>query len=105
MGSIIALVLAGHEHGYERSNPLDGTTFMVTGGGGAATYGYVGGQPGTTAVRTGRQHHLQLSFDAARMVVRAVDDRGTVFDTTTIAASAPAPATAGATAGVAALAR
>lgn len=80
----VQLVLAGHEHGYERSNPLKGTTFVTTGGGGAATYGYPGGMPDSTAVRTGRNHHVQLSFDAAQMVVRAVDDRGAVIDTTVV---------------------
>lgn len=81
----VQLVLAGHEHGYERSQPLEGTTFMVAGGGGAATYGYVGDRPDRTVVRTGRNHHVQLSFDDERMVVRAVDDRGENFDTAVIA--------------------
>lgn len=95
----VQLVLAGHEHGYERSKPVNGTVHMVTGGGGAATYGYPGDQPDLSAVRTGRQHHLQISFDAAQMVVRAVDDRGTVFDTTVVKPGrAPAPAPAAATA-------
>lgn len=80
----VQLVLAGHEHGYERSKPLLGTTFLVAGGGGAATYGYPGGMPEQTVVRTARNHHVQLSFTDQQMVVRAVDDRGVVFDTTVI---------------------
>jgi hypothetical protein len=87
-------------HGYDRSKPIDGTVHMVTGGGGAATYGYPGRQPDHSAVRGARHHHLQLSFDANQMVVRAVDDRGVAFDTTTIK---PRAAVAGAAAGAAAL--
>jgi hypothetical protein len=99
----VQLVLAGHEHGYERSTPVNGTVHMVSGGGGAASYAYVGRQPATSAVRTPRQHHLQLSFDATQMIIRAVDDRGTVFDATTIKPHAPV-AVAGAVDGARALA-
>lgn len=77
----VQLVLAGHEHGYERSVPLKGTTFMVVGGGGATTYGYPGKMPDHTQVRTGRNHHLEMAYNAAEMVLRAVDDRGSVYDT------------------------
>lgn len=80
----VQLVLAGHEHGYERSHAIDGTVHLVTGGGGAASYGYPGDQPDTSAVRTARNHHLQLAFDDRRMVVRAVDDRGRTIDTTIV---------------------
>ncbi len=98
----VQLVLAGHEHGYERSTVLNGTTFMVAGGGGAATYGYPGKQPANSAVRGARHHHLQLSFDAAQMVVRAVDDRGSVMDPTVVLPTAAAAVDAAA--GAAALA-
>lgn len=91
----VQLVLAGHEHGYERSQVRNGTTFMVTGGGGSATYGYPGGMPDSTVARTGRNHHLQLAFTDAQMIVRAVDDRGTAFDTTTITPAAISDAVQG----------
>ena len=96
----VQLVLAGHEHGYERSKVVNGTLHMVSGGGGAATYGYPGRQPDTSAVRGARHHHLQLSFDDTQMVVRAVDDRGAVMDTTIVK---PHAAVAGAAQGAAAL--
>jgi len=98
----VQLVLAGHEHGYERSRDVDGTTYMVVGGGGATTIPYVFKLPGSSLVRTARNHHLELAFDAGRMVVRAVDDRGEAFDTMTVL---PHAAVAGAVAGVAALTR
>jgi acid phosphatase len=31
----VALYINGHEHHYERSKPIDGTTYLVVGGGGA----------------------------------------------------------------------
>ncbi len=96
----VQLVLAGHEHGYERSKRVNGTVHMVSGGGGAASYGYPGRQPETSQLRGARHHHLQLSFDANQMVVRAVDDKGTVFDTTTVQ---PNAAVAGAAEGAAQL--
>lgn len=95
----VQLVLAGHEHGYERSVPINGTLHMVSGGGGAASYGYPGDRPRTSALRTARHHHLQLSFGDSRMVVRAVDDRGTTFDTTVVlphGSAAPTDAARGA---------
>jgi len=88
----VDLVLAGHVHGYERSLDKYGITHVVTGGGGAATYGYVGAPPKASIVRSGRNHHLQLSFDDSRMVVRAVDDRGVAFDSTVLTPSPAAPA-------------
>ena len=80
----VQLVLAGHEHGYERSRDSNGIVHMVTGGGGAASYAYPGRQPDFSIVRTPRYHHLQLAYDDTRMVIRAVDDRGQNFDTVTI---------------------
>ncbi len=86
----VQLVLQGHDHAYERSKELDGTTFVVGGGGGAAVYDHRGALPEHTQVRSSRHHHLQLSFDDTQMVLRAVDDRGRVFDTTTFKPNAAA---------------
>lgn len=82
----VQLVLAGHEHTYERSNPIAGTVHVVSGGGGASIApDYLGPMPSTLAVRTPRAHHLEMSYDDDQMVVRAVDDRGGTFDTFTVA--------------------
>lgn len=87
----VQLVLAGHVHGYERTKPVNGTVYVVTGGGGASTYAYPGRPPAFTAARVARHHHMQLSFDATRMIVRAVDDKGATMDTTSIAPRATGP--------------
>ena len=34
----VPLYLCGHDHGYERFNPINGTTYIVNGGGGAPLY-------------------------------------------------------------------
>lgn len=96
----VQLVLTGHEHGYERSQPHDGAVHVVTGGGGGFSIGYPLPLPDRSEVRTARHHYLQLVFDAAQMVVRAVDDRGTTFDTFTVK---PHGAVSAAAAGAAAL--
>ena len=91
----VQLVLAGHEHGFERSTPQKGTVHMVTGGGGAASYAYPGGQPEFSVVRSARHHYLQIAFNEAEMVLRAVDDKGQVIDTSKIRANAATEAARG----------
>lgn len=76
----VQLVLAGHEHGYERSKPREGTVHIVSGGGGAHMMPNPLPLPGDSQVRVRRHHYMQVAFDAERMVVRAVDTEGTVFD-------------------------
>ena len=45
----VPLYLCGHDHGYERSIPLDGTIYIVNGGGGAPLYKF-GRSPHTAFV-------------------------------------------------------
>lgn len=81
----VQLVLGGHEHGYERSHAIDGTIHLITGGGGAAAMPNPLRMPDTSLVRSRRHHYTQIAFDAAKMVVRAVDSDGEVFDSVAIA--------------------
>ncbi|MCW2926260.1 MAG: hypothetical protein JWM86_228 [Thermoleophilia bacterium] len=82
----VQLVIAGHEHSYERSHAIDGVTYMVTGGGGADLYPFRGEQPAWSAYRTMKHHFLQLAIEANRIVVRAVDQHGATFDSVAIPA-------------------
>jgi len=82
----VQLVLAGHEHSYERSNAIDGVTYIVTGGGGAEIYPFRGEQPAWSAYRTSRHHFLKLSLSDSSIVVRAVDQHGATFDSVSIPA-------------------
>jgi acid phosphatase len=45
----VSLVLNGHDHTYERFGPIGGTTYVVTGGGGAPLYTETACPPGTPA--------------------------------------------------------
>lgn len=74
----VSLVLNGHDHHYERVNPQGGIPYIVTGGGGAATY------PVTPSDFTGFAieviHFLYITADDQELVVHAIDASGQEFD-------------------------
>lgn len=73
------LVLSGHDHLYERGLPIEGVTYIVTGGGGASTYAC--GPPETwVATCLSRHHFLYVEVSGAHIWVRAVGTDGQVFD-------------------------
>lgn len=74
----VDLVLSGHAHNYERSGPVDGIWYVVTGGGGAGLYDVAGG-PGTVA--SAKRHHLlRIDADATHLSLVAIADDGTELD-------------------------
>ncbi|MSQ22424.1 MAG: hypothetical protein EXR53_03830 [Dehalococcoidia bacterium] len=79
----VQLVLSGHDHLYERSAPIDGVTYIVTGGGGQRLY-----ECGTTenwvALCDSRYHFLYVVVNNAKIRVQAVGTDGLVFDTVNI---------------------
>ncbi len=75
----VALVIAGHDHHYHRTRPIDGVVHVTTGGGGAALYD---GEPQRETAAFAKEHHL----------VRVVVERAAL----TIAAIAPASSARGA---------
>lgn len=83
----VKLALAGHDHDYERSNPQNGVTYIVSGGGGAQLRS-VGRSP-FTAVSAEKHHFLDLTVFADRIEGKAIDDTGAVFDTFTIPLGTP----------------
>lgn len=88
----VELVLAGHDHSYERTEPQAGVTYITTGGGGADLYDV--GRSGFTAASAKRHHFLDLNVFADRIEGRAIDKSGQVFDTFTIANGAQPSAVA-----------
>ncbi|MCC6944625.1 MAG: metallophosphoesterase family protein [Thermomicrobiales bacterium] len=74
----VDLVLAGHAHNYERIVPIDGVTYIVTGGGGADLYDIEAGE--LTAVAEKRHHLVLLDITPERMAISAIDRDGEVFD-------------------------
>lgn len=73
----VPLVLAGHDHDYQRSTPLDGVTYVVTGG---AAVLRPTGEEEFTEVSTSTQHYVDLEVEADRLTGRALDESGREID-------------------------
>ena len=74
----VELVIAGHEHHYERHGPIAGVVYIVSGGGGATL------TPVTPTRWTRRyrvvHHFLTLAAEKDALVVKAIDIDGKTFD-------------------------
>ena len=73
----VQLVVAGHDHDYQRSVPIDGVTYLVTG---AAAAKRRTGVAAFTAVSFAWRHFVELVVQADGLVVRAVGPDLTVAD-------------------------
>ena len=73
----VDLVLSAHDHDYQRSHPIDGVTYIVTGG--AARARFTGARSFTAASYRVR-HFVEVAVLADRLVVRAIDQQQRVFD-------------------------
>lgn len=87
LGDGVDLVLAGHNHTYERFEGLGGTTYITTGGGGARLYA----SSALTCRGTGRVRFVRTAHHALRLVatrtslrVDAVGIDGQTFDSVTL---------------------
>lgn len=78
----VPLVLAGHDHDYQRSEPVDGVTYVVSGGGGAGIRPT--GTADFTSVSTSTTHFLDLLVYDDRLVARAIDASGRLVDRFTL---------------------
>lgn len=77
------LVLSGHDHDYERTHPVDGVHYVVTGGGGVGTRSV--GQAWFTAYSARVAHFVHVTADPQHLVLAAVDATGVVFDSLLLA--------------------
>lgn len=73
----VDLVLAGHEHDYQRSLPQGNTTYVVSG---AATHLRPTARRSFTAASWAIHHFVDLRVVGDDLLVRAVDHAGLVFD-------------------------
>lgn len=73
----VPLVLAGHDHDYQRTRQLAGTTYLVSG---AAAKLRPAGHDVDTVVSTSTRHFLDIAVHADPLVVRAVDQQQQTFD-------------------------
>jgi hypothetical protein len=78
----VQLVLSGHDHCYERTVPIDGITYVVTGGGGRGVR-----RPGSssfTAFSHDVLHFVYVTIDGPELRLYAIDATGKEFDFTRI---------------------
>ncbi|HXE73163.1 MAG TPA: metallophosphoesterase, partial [Candidatus Nitrosotenuis sp.] len=74
----VQLVLSGHDHIYQRSRPIEGVTYVVTGGGGASLYSV--GPAEWSVAAASRHHYLRLEAGPSSLKGEAVDAAGQTFD-------------------------
>ena len=74
----VDLVFAGHDHVYERTIPIKGVTYVVSGGGGRRLY--PAGKGRLTACSRSAHHAVLVRVASGRFSLEAVGPDGTVFD-------------------------
>jgi 3',5'-cyclic AMP phosphodiesterase CpdA len=74
----VDLVLSGHEHDYERTKPINGVTYIVTGGGGRETRDV--GRSAFTAFSEAVLHFVYVEVTSDELVLHAIDGVGREFD-------------------------
>ena len=91
LNGAVSLVLTGHDHHYERSLSAEGTTYIVTGGGGRDPYPLI---PlcSPPEQRAGKSKHHFTAFEiySDRMALSAVAIDGSIIDEVAIPAPLPA---------------
>lgn len=73
----VQLVLSGHDHDYQRTKPMDGVTYVVSGGGSSARRT---AERDFTAVAYAVQHFTDIAVYPDRLLIRAISSEGRVFD-------------------------
>jgi uncharacterized protein (TIGR03437 family) len=89
----VQLVLAGHEHNYQRSFPMRGgavvpsgrgTTYITSGGGGGVLHPIADPKPPFLAFQRSDYEYLRVEVDANTITVHAIDRSNKEFDHTTL---------------------
>ncbi len=78
----VDVVFNGHDHDYERTQPIHGVLYIVSGGGGGPLYPVVP-QP-FSADAESTTHTVFVSVDGCTLTLQAIKPDGTVFDSTTL---------------------
>lgn len=92
----VELVVTGHDHMYERTVPIKGTTYIVSGSAGAPARNFT--PSWFTAHARTDSHYVLVDVEGDRLIVRAVSVDGTVFDSTVIPSNPIGGPTSGPTA-------
>lgn len=83
----VQVVFSGHDHDYQRTNPINGVTYIVSGAGSRTR------RTGTnefTAVAYSTHHYVDLNIYPDHILLRAIDQDGEQFDEAIIPAAVPA---------------
>ncbi len=83
----VQLVLAGHDHHYERMKPQNGVHYVISGGGGRGTRGVTPQE--FTAFSEQVLNFLQVRVEGHALVMHAIDATGQEFDSLRIENPAP----------------
>ncbi len=75
----VPLALFGHEHNYERTIPIGGVTYVVSGGGGVGTRAIEATEISAHANRVA--HFVHFEATPTELTMWAIDGTGQVFDT------------------------
>ncbi|HEU0034532.1 MAG TPA: metallophosphoesterase family protein [Kofleriaceae bacterium] len=78
----VQLLLAGHDHDYERMVPQNGVEYVVTGGGGRGTYNV--GTSSFTAFSDEVIHFVTLEVGVDELTLHAIDANGNEFDSAVV---------------------
>jgi hypothetical protein len=73
----VNLVFSGHDHVYERTVPIRGVTYVVSGGGKGL---YPAGRSAWTAFSKSAYHAVVIRVDGKRLSLEAVEPDDTVLD-------------------------
>ncbi len=89
----VQLVFSGHEHDYERSNPMGGVYHVVVGGGGGfqPNYYFVEGRGPANSQFYLTPAFVKVAVHGDSLLLQAIGTNGAVFDYMTIQRSAPPP--------------
>jgi acid phosphatase type 7 len=78
----VQLLLAGHDHDYERMKPINGVQYVVTGGGGRGTYSVTTSD--FTAFSLEVIHFVVVEVGVDELTLHAIDAKGTEFDSVVV---------------------
>jgi hypothetical protein len=79
----VPLWVDGHDHNYQRSNPIDGVTYLVSGGGGAGLYG-IESKADWSAFAQSIHSCAIVDVYANQLIITGIDSAGKVLDQGTV---------------------
>jgi predicted phosphodiesterase len=85
----VDVVFNGHDHDYERTQPINGVVYIVSGGGGGPLY-QVKPQAFSAYAET-TYHTVFVTLGGCTLIVQAIKPDGTVFDATLLEKTCVAP--------------